>query len=105
LIFLCCVFALSATTFFLPEEKVGKKTGHRITFLSKSFIAFITQRLLLAIHGQNEPNPNILFGFAKSNEGFGKVQRWGSCSHIDEGLLGALALACLFLIFTLVESI
>jgi len=26
---------------------------------------FPTHRLLLAIHGQNEPKPNILFGFAK----------------------------------------
>jgi len=42
---------------------------------------------LLAIHGQKEPNPNILFGFAKSKEWFGKVQWWGSCSHIEQGFI------------------
>jgi hypothetical protein len=30
--FISRILALPATIFFLPEEKGGKKTGHRVTF-------------------------------------------------------------------------
>jgi len=42
---------------------------------------------LLAIHGQNEPKPNILFGFAKSKILFGKAQRRNFRHHTAYGFL------------------
>jgi len=38
--FISGVFALSATSFLLPEKKGGKETGHRVAFCSNQCLLF-----------------------------------------------------------------
>jgi len=83
LVLINSIFSLSATRLSLIRIERLKRNWHRVVFLSKLSIPFLTHQLIQHIPVLNELKPNVLFGFAKRNRWLGKTLRRGCCSHVD----------------------